>query len=32
LRYELTVELTRYINKKTRLEEERKNRNGLHLI
>ena len=32
LRYELTVELTRYINEKTRLEEERKIRNGLHLI
>ena len=32
LRYELTVELTRYIKEKTRLEEERKIRNGLHIV
>ncbi|MGB7998745.1 MAG: bifunctional homocysteine S-methyltransferase/methylenetetrahydrofolate reductase, partial [Anaerobacillus sp.] len=32
LRYELTVELTRYIKEKIRLEEERKIRNGLHIV
>ncbi len=32
LRYELTVELTHYIKEKTRLEEERKIRNGLHIV
>ncbi|MDQ0481630.1 bifunctional homocysteine S-methyltransferase/methylenetetrahydrofolate reductase [Guptibacillus hwajinpoensis] len=32
LRYELTVELARYIKEKTRLEDERKIRNGLHII
>ncbi len=32
LRYELTVELTRYIKEKTRIEEERKIHSGLPLI
>lgn len=32
LRYELTVELARYIKEKTRLEDERKIRNGLHIV
>ncbi|WP_347549588.1 bifunctional homocysteine S-methyltransferase/methylenetetrahydrofolate reductase [Pseudalkalibacillus hwajinpoensis] len=32
LRYELTVELTRYIKEKTRQQEERKIRNGLHIV